>query len=396
MIIVHVLTRLMRAGAEENTLAVCRLQQARGHQVVILHGAEFDSSMVAEARREFDVYQLDRLVHRLSPMDDWAAVAEIRVLLRALNATAVHTHQSKAGIVGRVAARLEKTPIVIHGVHILPWTNISPGRRMAYILAEKICARWTDAFVDVSPSVRADYLKRRVGRPESHFVQLSPMNVGQFVKADWPEDWQSVLDVRPGDDKPPTMLMLASFEPRKRHAELLEALADAHLPPNTRVLFAGDGPEVARAQRIARSLGLQETVRFLGHRYDPERLIALADVCIHTSEREGLPRVLVQYLAGARAMVVTRLPGLEDVLAHGENGMIVEDVRSAALCAASLLRNKTSRDRLAAAAGATDVSAWAPERSYPSVQAAYRHAAQKAGIELLDRPEVRTTTRIAI
>lgn len=364
--------------------------------MVILHGAEFDSAMVAEARREFDVYQLDRLVHPLSPMNDWAAVGELRTLLKALNATVVHTHQSKAGVLGRIAARLERTPMVIHGVHILPWTNISPGRRALYVFLEKLCARWTDAFVDVSPTVKADYVRRRIGTSDNHFVQLSPMPVQRFVRADWPDDWQSILDVGRPEDKPPTLLMLASFEPRKRHAELLEALATAHLPPDTKVLFAGDGPEVARAQRLARSLGLNETVRFLGHRSDPEKLISMADVCIHTSEREGLPRVLIQYLAAGRAMVVTRLPGLEDVLSHGENGMIVDDVRSAALCAATLLRNTGPRDRLATAAAATDVGAWAPERSYPSVQAAYRHAAKRAGIELLDRPEVRTPARWAV
>ena len=84
------------------------------------------------------------------------------------------------------------------------------------------------------------------------------------------------------------------------------------------------------------------------------------------------------------------------LVAQGENGMIVDDVPGAALCAATLLRNSGPRERLAAAAAATDVSAWSPERSYPSVQAAYRYAAKKAGIEMLDMPESRAPIRLAI
>ncbi|WP_374471264.1 glycosyltransferase [Phenylobacterium sp.] len=393
MIIVHILTRLLRAGAEENTLAICRMQQAEGHQVVLIHGREFDTAMVAEARREFDVYQLDRLVHPIRPLDDVAAVGQIRAMFRALKPGFVHTHQSKAGVLGRLAARLERVPCVVHGVHILPWTNIDPTRRLIYLLAEKTCAAWTDAFVDVSPSVRGDYLAHGLGRPEDHFVQLSPMHVARFAGAAWPEDWRALLDVGPDLQKPPTLLMLAAFEPRKRHVELLEALASASLPENAKILFAGDGPEVARAQRAALALGLADRVRFLGHRSDPERLIALADVCVHTSEREGLPRVLVQYLAAGRAIVATRLPGLEDILSDGQNGVLADDVPAAALEAASLLRNSVRRERLAAAAASTDVSAWTPERVYPSVQAAYRHAAARRGLDLSPS---RTPRRIAV
>ncbi|MCR5876735.1 glycosyltransferase [Phenylobacterium sp. J426] len=385
MIVVHVLTRLLRAGAEENTLAICRLQRAEGHHVVILHGAEFDSAMVAEARREFDVYQLDRLVHPISLVDDLAAVGQIRALLRALKPDVVHTHQSKAGVVGRMAARLERVPLVVHGVHIIPWTRIGPISRAVYIAAERLCGLWTHAYVDVSPTVRNEYLRHGLGRPETHFVQLSPIEIGRFASASWPDDWRSLLDVTDRSQKPPVILMLAAFEPRKRHIELLEALARTPLPRGTRVLLAGDGPEVARAQRTARALGLTETVRFLGHRPDPERLIAMADVCVLTSEREGLPRVVVQYLAGGRATVATDLPALSDILVDGRNGVIAADVQGAADCAVGLLQNTLKRERLAAGAAATDVSAWSGERAYPTVQAAYATAAARVGVDLANR-----------
>src|SRR6478735_8568797 len=102
MIIVHILTRLLRAGSEENTLATCRSQAAAGHRVVVMHGREFDQSVRSEA-------------------DNTRAVVEMSRRLKGLGADVVHTHQSKAGVLGRLAARLARTPCVIHGVHILPF-----------------------------------------------------------------------------------------------------------------------------------------------------------------------------------------------------------------------------------------------------------------------------------
>ena len=141
------------------------------------------------------------------------------------------------------------------------------------------------------------------------------------------------------------------------------------------LLFAGTGPGdwTASAPRPTR-LGWSGRVRFLGHRDDPERLIALADVCVLSSVREGLPRVVVQYAAGGRAIVVTRVPGLEDVIGDGENAIIVESVSDAARATVRLLRNPKLRDRLAEGAAATDVMQWSLERTYPKVREAYAAA----------------------
>ncbi len=385
MVIVHILTRLLRAGAEENTLEIAKAQQDEGHRVIIVHGVEHDAEISETTCRRFEVRQALSLVHEIALLNDFRAVWELMKLLRELGPDVVHTHQSKAGVLGRVAARLANTPIIVHGVHILPWVQIRQSKRTIYLAAERLCAAFTDMFIDVSPAVRTECLARGIGRPAQHVVAFSPMPVQQFRDAEWPLDWREILACRPTDQigatevppgaKPPIVLMLAAFEPRKRQFEYLNALAASACPADALLLFAGVGPELEAVRAAAARLGWADRVRFLGHRSDPERLIALADVCVLSSVREGLPRVIVQYAAGGRAIVATRVPGLEDVIGDGENAIIVDSVADAARATVRLLRNPHMRARLAAGAAATDVLQWSLERTYPKVREAYATAA---------------------
>ena len=392
MVIIHVLTRLLRAGAEENTLDIAGAQQEDGHRVIIVHGLEHEPNITEFARGRFELHQVSSLVHEIAPRHDLSAVRELVRLFRQLRPDVVHTHQSKAGVLGRIAARLAGAPVIIHGVHILPWVQIRRSKRLIYLLAERLCAPFTDVFIDVSPAVRAECLARGMGGPDRHVVAFSPMPIAKFRDAPLPEDWREMLRSAPEaplpteETRPPVILMLAAFEPRKRHLMYLRALAASACPPEAVLLFAGVGPEMESVRTAAEALGWSDRVRFLGHRSDPERLIALADVCVLSSVREGLPRVVVQYAAGGRAIVVTRVPGLEDVVGDGENAIIVESVSDAARATVRLLRNPKMRDRLAEGAAATDVMQWSLERTYPKVREAYALAASFAARRRPARP----------
>ena len=126
-------------------------------------------------------------------------------------------------------------------------------------------------------------------------------------------------------------------------------------------------------------MGLGERVRFAGHRPDPERLIALADVAFLTSEREGLPRVVVQYAAAGRAMVVSEIPGLSDVVEAGVSAVVTPhaDVGAAMRAVAGLLVDEAARARLSSGALKVLVEKWTPENMDRSVTAAYAHARRR-------------------
>jgi glycosyltransferase involved in cell wall biosynthesis len=372
--IVHVLTRLLRAGTEENTIALARRQREEGHRVTFIHGGQFSLGLRGELLSEFEIIQVPGLVHRISPFEDASALLKLRAALRSLAPQVVHTHQSKAGVVATAAAAGVGVPGVVHGVHILPWVNSGPMRSAAYIAMERAAARFAGAFIDVSEGVRDECLRHRIGAPEQHFVARSPIQLDQFRSAQPPDDL-----VLPTDGpRPVVVLVLAAFEPRKRQQAFLEALGKLGPDPNLLVVFAGDGPTLPFVAEAAGRLFRPDQVKFLGHRKDPERLIAAAEICVLTSNREGLPRVLLQYLAGGRASVVTDLPGLSDVVNNGVNGVIVDTPEQAAAEVARLVKDAPARAALAAAAAATDLSAWALDQSYPSVVAAYDYALRRS------------------
>lgn len=375
MRIVHVLTRLLRAGSEENTLASCRAQAAAGHTVHLVHGRDYDPRWYEALAGVIDLVRVDSLVHPLAPADDLRAFLDMRRLFRALKPDIVHTHQSKAGIVGRFAAKAAGVPVIVHGVHIVPFINVGPAQRAIYLAAEKAAAMVTDAFIDVSRGMRDVCVAAGVGRADNHHVIHSGFDLKRFRGAEPAEDWRDVLGIGAEEAKPPVIVMLAALEPRKRHCEFLEAfprVVARH--PEARLVMPGEGPHrEAVAAKIA-ALGLERNARLVGYRTDPERLIALADVCALTSTREGLPRVVMQYLVGGKACVIADLPGLDEVVRHGENGLVTppDDMVAAADALADLLDDRAELARLTAGAKASDLSSWEVETMCAGIERVYR------------------------
>ena len=361
MLIAHAITRLLRAGSEENTIATCLAQASFGHDVVLIHGNDWDRSYATDCGSVIQLIELTELVHEVNPRKDLAATRQMRALFRAMRPAVVHTHQSKAGIVGRVAARLAGVPFVVHGVHTLPFVNVSRAKKTIYLAAERAVAPFTDAFINVSNGTQRQCLGHSVGRPGQHFVVHSGMNISSFRGAVWPEDWRNLVGISGSDPKPPIVLMLAALEPRKRHAGFIEAFSRVlKRAPSARLLIAGEGSARAAVEAAIERSGFGANVRLLGFSHEPERLIALSDLTVLTSTREGLPRVIVQSLAGGRPAITTDLPGIEEIVKTDVNGIVTpsDNLDATAEAVAELLLDPLRLARLQAGAAATDVSSW--------------------------------------
>lgn len=377
MIIVHVQTRWVKGGAEENVMASCQHQMAQGHEVIAIHGSHYDESMRDMLSKSVSrVITVDSLLPQISPVDDFRCARQLTRIFNEIKPDLVHTHNSKAGVLGRIAAKRAGVPMVIHGVHILPFVNVGKLEEVVYLAAERFCARLTDAFISVSPSVRDACVERGIGRPERHFVALSAMDVARFKNPLPANDWREVLNVAPGAERPPTAVMIAAFEARKRQIELIEALPAALAQlDDWRMLFVGSGETEAEARALVDRLGLADKIRFAGFRRDPEAMIAIADIGVLTSLREGLPRVVVQYAAAGLPTVASELPSIEDVVEDGVSAIITpsSDIVAAAQAIGRLLGDRAERERLAAGARAIDVDAWLPERMNAAIDEAYRY-----------------------
>ena len=192
-----------------------------------------------------------------------------------------------------------------------------------------------------------------------------------------PIQWPEMLRLAPGEARPPVVVMLAALEPRKRHLELLD-----HLPaliervPGVRLVLAGEGYLQDQVAAKIAAQGLADNVCLLGFRKNPEKIIALADVCVHCSDKEGLPRSVLQYLAAGRPTVMFHLPGIEDVIATGKNGVVLhqDDWPGLVDALAGVLVDAGSREALAAGARRTDLRLWDASTMAAQTLDVYRRA----------------------
>ena len=372
--IAHVITRLINGGADENTVISCNEAVRSGHQVVLVHGAQTRPEILATVDERVNIVELPSLMRPIAPLGDVKALGDLVRTFRRLRPDVVHTHTSKAGILGRLAAHVARVPVVVHGVHIVPFVNVGRLETFAYLTAERAVQGMTHAFIDVSPGVRDLCVKAGVGAPERHHVVESGFDLSRFRVAKQPGDWRELLRLEPDDPRPPVVLMLAVFEARKRHLELLERLPGiAARFPRVRFVFAGDGSlRDAIATRV-RTLGIERNVVLTGFHPHPEQLIALADICLLASAREGLPRVLMQYLAGGKPAIAPALPCIDDVLRHDVNGLIVrsDDLDGLADAVVALLDDPARRARLARGAETTQLSEWDAARMGERLEAVY-------------------------
>jgi glycosyltransferase involved in cell wall biosynthesis len=359
--IVHVITRLLRAGSEENTLLTCAGQIADGNEVILVHGHDHLPGFAQQMAPGIRTIEVKSLTRELSPVADFAAYGEIRRLLTRLRPDVVHTHQSKAGIVGRFAAASAGVRLVVHGVHILPFLGETGARKAVYLHSERAAAKVTHAYIHVSDGMRSACLTHGIGHRAAHHIVRSGFDLRRFARAAPPDDWREILRLAPGETRPPVIAMLAALEPRKRHLELLEHANELlMLCPNTRILLAGEGFLRPELEARITALGLLDRILLLGFRSDPENIIAMADVCVHCADREGLPRSVIQYLAAGRPTVLFDLPGIEEIITSGVNGVVVEqrDWTGFVGAVAGLLRDAEARAAFAGRARDTRLDPW--------------------------------------
>lgn len=375
--IIHVITRLVRGGAEENTIATCLHQAARGHRVTLIHGSGADPIWAKRIGDRVKLISLDHLVQPISPLADLLALRDLRQLYLQLRPDIIHTHESKAGIVGRLAAAAARVPLIVHTIHIAPFVAVSGSRRLLYLDSERVCARFTHLLIAVSRGMQQLYIDANIGGNVPIQVIHSGMPLERFTSAVPPADWRSRIGGWSGQERPLLILNIAAFEPRKRQLPLLRAMAQGlRQRSDACLLFAGDGPDRRPCEEEARALGIADKVRFLGHDPAPWELIALADLCVHAAEREGLPRTAVQAIAGGKPLVIARLPGIEEIVADNVNG-IITDADDLAMTAAHIFALLDSPERLARlqkGARSTDVSSWAEERMGERIERAYANA----------------------
>jgi glycosyltransferase involved in cell wall biosynthesis len=335
----HVITRLTLGGSSESTVAQVLALGRAGYDCRLAVGvAESEPSTLADARRRgCPVIPVAALGRRLSPSRDLAALLTLLRLVRRERPMILHTHTSKAGFTGRLAARLAGVPIVIHQPHghIFYGYYGAVGSAL-FVRIERLAARWADRIVTLTERGSHEHLVRGIGRREQ-FVAIPSGVPTAALRAGAPGPGRA--RARLGIAGGALVIAGAGRLVRVKGFDLLLAalprvlseLTDAH------VVLVGDGPEREALQAQATRLGVADRVVFAGAvRSAGEVLehLAAADVCAAPSRNEGMGRALVEAMALGLPVVGAAVGGIPDVVGSDEAGRLVPAGDAEALAAA--------------------------------------------------------------
>jgi glycosyltransferase involved in cell wall biosynthesis len=339
MRIVHVITRLIVGGAQENTLLSCEGQHARGHDVTLVTGPALgpEGSLMDRARSGgYRVIEVDEMRRSILPVKDFRSYRRLVRLLRDLKPDVVHTHSSKAGILGRWAAGKANVPVVIHTVHGLAFTaSTSRVVNSVYKALERQAAPLTTRIVCVADAMREQSLAANIGTRDQYVTIYSGMDTRPFLDPPVPRDVVR-RQLGLGDDDVAVGTIARLFH-LKGHDDLLEqAPALCRQFPNLRFLWVGDGLLRPQFERRIDSLGLRDRFILTGLVL-PARIPELAnamDILVHPSRREGLARALPQASLAGKPVVTYDVDGNREGVINGQTGYVLPPFDKAKLAAA--------------------------------------------------------------
>lgn len=328
MHIVHIITRLIVGGAQENTLLSCEGQHRAGHRVTLLTGPALgpEGSLMDRARNAgYAVEVIESMRRAILPAKDLESYRVLLRRLRGLRADVVHTHSSKAGILGRWAAYHASVPLVVHTIHGLAFTaSTNAVVNTSYRLAERVTAPITDRIVCVADAMREQSLRAGIGKPAQYVTVYSGMDVEPFLHPPVPrEQTRAALGIAPDEV---VVGMIARLFYLKGHEDLL-ALAPTLCRefPKLKFMWVGDGLLRRQFERRIDAAGLRRRFVLTGL-VPPTRvpeLTSAMDILVHPSRREGLARALPQGQLAGCPVVTYDIDGNREGLIDGQTGFLV-------------------------------------------------------------------------
>jgi len=351
--VAHVITRMIIGGAQENTLfSVLGLAQLPDYRPFLVTGTETGSegNLLEGREGDLEVVYVPSLVRHIHPRSDARAAADLYRLFKRTRPDIVHTHSSKAGVLGRIAARAANVPVVVHTLHSLVYHDYQrPAVNLSYRMIKKTLTPLTSHYASVSDNIRERAIAARIGSADRHSTIRSGFLTDDFIAQLVPRAEAAARFGLPTDRV--IIGSVARLFPLKGHTEILAAARRVVArQPDALFVFVGGGPLLGELERIVDDAGLKDHVHFVGRIHPEEIPLAFSafDILVHASLREGLARVIPQAVLAGLPVVCYDLDGSAEVVTDGVNGYLVAPRDTAALAdrLGLLVADQSLRDRL--------------------------------------------------
>jgi glycosyltransferase involved in cell wall biosynthesis len=383
--VVHLITRLILGGAQENTLITCRLLAERGHDVTLITGPALgpEGQLFDQTRgQKHRTIVIDEMRRAIEPFKDYASYGRLKGLLRELKPDIVHTHSAKAGILGRFAAWslkgawADNRPAVVHTLHGLsfhpyqgPWLN------RFYITVEKAAAKRTDYFISVADAMTEQSRAAGIGPDKPYVTAYSAIDEEQFLTP-IPEPMRKEFRHRHEiPENAVVLITVARLFELKGHEYIIESARElSQRFDHVLWLFVGDGNLADFYKQQIRDLGLAGRFRFTGL-LPPDQIplsIQSSDILVHCSLREGLARTLPQAMLCARPAISFDVDGAREVV-NEDTGRLVEpkNVHRLVDACAELIADPVLREKLGRTGRESVQTKFAPATMVDTIERVY-------------------------
>ncbi|MCX7875229.1 MAG: glycosyltransferase family 4 protein [Melioribacteraceae bacterium] len=328
--VLHIITLFTVGGATENTLFTVAGLIKKGYKVDIITGSsKNDEGGMFKLAEELNVpvFTFRNLQRPISLVNDIKIIIDLYKHIKKNKYHIVHTHSAKAGVVGRIAAWLSKTPIIIHHNHGKPYHRFqSFWLRNSYKLIEKFASHFCDKIVSVTNTIVNEMSQDKIAPKEKFVVIRSGFDISMFKNYDFTKT--SEIRKKYNVDEDDILIgKIARFSELKGHIFLLNAFEKViKQKPNSKLILIGDGECKSTLMKFIDEKKLNDKIVFTGMIWPNEipSIISILDVVVHTSLLEGLPRVFVQSLLMGKPVISFDLDGAAEVIEDGKNGYLVE------------------------------------------------------------------------
>mgnify|MGYP001371605594 CR=1 FL=1 len=390
--VIHVITRLDYGGSAQNTmLTVLGHDKERFTPIVVAGAPGRWDAQGGQAAMDDNCRRLDRsgitwhliptLVRPIKPLSDLRALWALVRLFRQEKPALVHTHTSKAGVLGRVAAWIARVPAVIHTPHgHVFYGHFGPVMTRLFLQVERVLSRVTHRLIALTESERDDHLDRKVGQAARFAVIPSGIDLDRFRQPG------GTVRCKPAVFPCPANAIVVGsvgwLTDIKGHRYLIEAFGQiARDVPSAHLVVVGSGDLKEHLLDLATTLGVRDRVHLIGHRDDVEVCLTGMDLFVLPSLNEGMGRALIEAMAAGLPVVASQVGGVPALIEHERTGLLVPPADSHALAASlrSLLERPDLRRQLGEAGRRSVTERFAAEAMVRALEQLYQETLLEVG-----------------
>jgi glycosyltransferase involved in cell wall biosynthesis len=341
--LLYVITKLELGGAQKQLLFLLRHLNRERFQVFLFTGTEGLLKEEAFSIPDLSIVTSRFLERPIHPIKDFLAFLQLYWVMRRKRIEIVHTHSSKAGILGRFAAVCAGVTSIIHTVHGWSFNDYQGNiQRKLFVWLERLCSRFTSRIIVVSRFDKNTGLQAKIGQANRYELIRYGIDFAEWNSLQASEK-KEALRIEEGEL---VVGMVACLKPQKAPLDFIRLAALVLREfSGVRFILIGDGALRSQVEEVIRQHHLERQVLLCGWRRDIPQVLSLCDIFVLTSLWEGMPIAVIEAMYSSLSVVVSDTGGVGELVRSGENGFLVpvHDMQSMAKTVIALLRSREKR-----------------------------------------------------